>query len=245
MPDPDPFRSSAIRAANGASTSAARIVRERARLELCPLPLKLRGESVVFVFNPPVQRAAAVENSLTRGELLRTRNMRPSRRQEFTAVRGTLRILLASYSDLRATEIPLVEGLRGKPALDPLLNQDLAFSVSHTTFLAAIAIARGIAVGVDVEFHRAIRRPGLASRVLAPEEHRYLASVADHERQDAFIDLWSAKEAYAKLVGRGVADALRACDFSELPCVMQRLAVGPRHSGFLAQALPERPIPEF
>ncbi|HEY0412611.1 MAG TPA: 4'-phosphopantetheinyl transferase superfamily protein [Allosphingosinicella sp.] len=91
----------------------------------------------------------------------------------------------------------------GKPSLDPPLD-DIRFNLSHTDRLVAVAVARGLDVGVDVE--AALRAPDEATfegMVLAPEEAAELAGCAD--RPARLMRLWVAKEAVAKAIGMGLS----------------------------------------
>jgi 4'-phosphopantetheinyl transferase len=181
--------------------------------------------------------------------MARASRVRAERRVKFTAVRGTLRELLAHHLDARPREVPIVYGEHGKPALDPALGSDLRFNVSHTGGLAAIALAAGREVGVDVELRRPRRRLELLARAtLSPAEKEWFARLPAPDRLAAFLDLWSAKEAYSKLLGRGLqlsfrhlalahpaAARTRVVDGGVVPpCVVHRLPVAPDHSGALA-----------
>jgi 4'-phosphopantetheinyl transferase len=104
-------------------------------------------------------------------------------------------------------------------------------------------------VGVDVELRRPRRRLELLARAsLSPAEKEWFARLPAPDRLAAFLDLWSAKEAYSKLLGRGLqlsfrhlalahpaAARTRVVDGGVVPpCVVHRLWVAPDHSGALA-----------
>lgn len=93
----------------------------------------------------------------------------------------------------------------GKPYFP---DGSLAFSLSHTGTAALCAVSDQT-VGADAETVRPVR-PGLPERVLCSEELDWLARQAD--RETAFFTLWTGKEAWVKLTGRGppVAAAGRA-----------------------------------
>ena len=91
----------------------------------------------------------------------------------------------------------------GKP-LCP--GSGLYFSLSHSgNFVLCVVAARE--VGADLEALRTIR-PALATRVCSPAELEYVCpqGVFDSER---FLSLWTAKEAYLKYTGEGIATDLR------------------------------------
>jgi 4'-phosphopantetheinyl transferase len=131
--------------------------------------------------------------------------------------------------------VPIVYGEYGKPALDDALGSDLHFNVSHTGGLAAIALARGREVGVDVELHRPRKRLDLLVRAaLTPAERARFERLPQHRRLPAFLDAWSAKEAYSKLLGRGVGLGFDELELDSVRSSIARLPVGPLHSGALA-----------
>jgi 4'-phosphopantetheinyl transferase len=88
---------------------------------------------------------------------------------------------------------------------------DLSFSMSHSGAVGLVAVARGAAVGADVEVVRPRRRlERLAARTMSPAEHDRWRAVAPDEQLDAFLALWTAKEAQLKATGRGITVALRS-----------------------------------
>jgi len=83
------------------------------------------------------------------------------------------------------------------------------FNLSHGGERIALAFARRHAVGIDVE---ALRRRHssleLAARFFDAAETRALAALAAGERERAFVNLWTCKEAVLKALGRGLAFGL-------------------------------------
>jgi 4'-phosphopantetheinyl transferase len=204
----------------------------------------------VWVFRSLSPEARASAHLLSEDELERVeRARRGEARERFAAVRGTLRAILSSYLDVDPLEVPIVYGPQGKPYLE----SGPAFSVSHSGSLAAIAVLDSGEVGVDVEQRTPRERlPLLASALLAPSEREWYSGIAEEVRVSAFFDLWSAKEACAKLIGRGLAmpfssiallspeEAITGVTVDHpsapsSPCFVYRLpAVDPRFSGALA-----------
>ena len=81
--------------------------------------------------------------------------------------------------------------------------------MSHTHELALYAIARDREVGVDVEWMRPqVAHEQIAARFFSLEEQEALAQVPDEERQTAFYNIWTRKEAYVKARGDGIAAGL-------------------------------------
>ena len=68
-----------------------------------------------------------------------------------------------------------------------------------------IALADGVRVGVDIEVERRrVRLDALAARVLSPEEHADWLAVDPARQLHAFLERWTAKEAFLKAIGAGI-----------------------------------------
>ncbi len=123
--------------------------------------------------------------------------------------RAPLRRVLAAYLGLPPAEVILTEGEHGRPMLAPGHEQGLGFNWSHSGDQALIAIGRHISPGIDIE--RARDRPRaleIARRYFTTEEATALASLSGDQRHAAFLELWTAKEAVLKALGRGIAFGL-------------------------------------
>jgi 4'-phosphopantetheinyl transferase len=129
----------------------------------------------------------------------------PHLRARFTAGRGALRRLLGGLLACPPAEVALVEGPHGKPLLAPrLAGSGLHFNLSHTGALALLAVARGRALGVDVEAWREDVEPlELGAAVFSPAELRVLAALPPAEHRRHFFRLWALKEAVIKAEGTG------------------------------------------
>ena len=103
-------------------------------------------------------------------------------------------------------------------------SPDLHFSLSHTRGLAACAVGRPYALGIDAEAWRTPAPIELASRYFAPTEVRLLIARAPAERPSTFYRLWTLKEAYLKATGQGLAAPLDSFAFSLDPVA---IAIGP------------------
>ena len=120
--------------------------------------------------------------------------------------------LLCSYSDL--TQAPEIErSAHGKPFAPSL--PDLDFNLSHAGPDLLLAFARTQTLGVDLE--RRDRRAsiaGIAGRFFAPREARALAALPPARQRDAFLRLWTHKEAVLKAIGYGLQFGLHRVGFS-------------------------------
>jgi 4'-phosphopantetheinyl transferase len=123
--------------------------------------------------------------------------------------RAPLRRLLSAYLRVDADELGFVEGRHGRPALASGHDQSLGFNWSHSGTHAAVAIGRHIAPGIDIEQKRDRPRAlDIAQRFFCAEEAAALAAVPAHEASASFLELWTAKEAVLKALGRGLAFGL-------------------------------------
>ena len=147
----------------------------------------------------------------------------PTTRLEFTRSHAALRLILAQQCSCSPLEIEITRACEycsdqhGRPRVVwPQTN--LHFSVSHSSGFAVIAIARQVQVGADVE------------RILplSTDLHILLHAFTDAERAavldspegaqlDAFYMLWTAKEAYAKARGLGLAMETASFEIVGLP----------------------------
>lgn len=93
---------------------------------------------------PPATRLPAVERERAAGMA------RPEARRRWVNARWALRGVLARYLGQEPAQIELRCGDRGKPLL-AAAEDPLRFNLSHSGDLAAIAVAHGRDVGVDVQ----------------------------------------------------------------------------------------------
>lgn len=133
--------------------------------------------------------------------------------------RAPLLRLLAAYLDVPASTLRLREGDHGKPSLQVPFARDstLQFNWSHSGDYALIALARGVALGVDIEhIGKPARALDVARRFFAPGESTALAAVDASARKPAFTGLWCAKEAVLKAAGTGLSFGLERVVFEHL-----------------------------
>ncbi len=128
-------------------------------------------------------------------------------RSAFVVTRGVLRILLGRYLGWPPDGLRFRHGPEGKPALTERSGGNLLdFNVSHSHGMALLAMARGRAVGVDVEKIRpGVATEDIAARFFAPREVAMLCAVPVPLRVGAFFTCWTRKEAYIKATGKGLS----------------------------------------
>ena len=91
----------------------------------------------------------------------------------------------------------------GKPFLRE--REGLFFNLSHSGDYVCCAVGRE-ETGVDIQAHTKVR-PSLSERFFTQEDNRRLRE-AGSEREALFFRMWSIKESYLKLTGKGVGAGL-------------------------------------
>lgn len=127
------------------------------------------------------------------------------------AARDALLRLLAAYAGL-AQAPAIAHGPHGKPYAPELPGFD--FNLSHAGNEVLLAFARGQALGVDLERdNRHLSIDGIARRFFAAAEADALERLDAASRRDAFLRLWTAKEAVLKALGEGLQFGLDRLEF--------------------------------
>ncbi len=142
---------------------------------------------------------------LSPGERARAERFRqPRDRAWWTASRVALRQILASYTGEHPADLRLTSGAHGKPTLAGA--SPLHFSLSHARERAAVAVAWGREVGIDLEPIDSDRDLSpLLAVVCGPNEAASIAALAPAARQETFFAYWTLKEAYLKAIGAGLS----------------------------------------
>ena len=125
-----------------------------------------------------------------------------------------MRKILAAYLACKPGEVVFRRGPNGKPVLDA--PNPPAFNLSHSEDWCALAVARDIDVGIDIQVPHAVN-PALWRRVLTPLEKSQIAGLAPAEQDAAFFRCWTRKEAIGKADSRGVYVHLKRTETGLLP----------------------------
>lgn len=185
------------------------------RPEEVALELPLTAVDVWYLYTDTVTSPIVVERyekMMSPDERVRRdRFVFAKHRHQFLVTRGLLRTIVSRYIRIRPEECVFVTNRYGKPFLrhgSP--SQRLDFNMSHTNGLAAIAIAVGRDVGIDVEgvtqgtTHLAVRRYFSSVEVTA------LVALPQAEQISRFFSYWTLKEAYIKARGMGLSIPLES-----------------------------------
>lgn len=98
----------------------------------------------------------------------------------------------------------------GKPFIIGESGYD--FSVSHSGKAVVFAGADSARVGVDVERIRR-RKSGISERFFAENEIKFIEG--SNSPDEAFFEIWTKKEAYSKMLGKGLAAGFNSFDVTE------------------------------
>src|SRR5438552_10485676 len=136
----------------------------------------------------------------------------PHDRRRYLASCVVTRQVLSNETGILPENLQILTDKCGKPRLSPLAvvgrppsKSLLRFNVSHSENFLCIATALGSDVGVDIE----VENPGLdilaiSHTCLDQEDNERVQCSSLNERSLLFYQLWTRREAFAKMLGHGV-----------------------------------------
>lgn len=96
-------------------------------------------------------------------------------------------------------------GEYGKPYLP---GHGVFFSLANKNTQAIMTVSLND-IGCDLEFVSERKySPLMVKKKYFPEEKKLMDAMGDRERKEAFFSIWTQKEAYGKLLGTGLRDAV-------------------------------------
>jgi 4'-phosphopantetheinyl transferase len=183
-------------------------------LELAP------GEIHVWSIrlDPPAGEVERLGRSLAPDEWERAHRFRfDKHRRQYVVGRGALRTLLAAYTGTTPERVRFTYGPRGKPFLAED-SGSLFFNLSNSDELALVGLIRGPEIGVDIEYLKPMPDcEQIAERFFSESERVVLRGLPAHQKEEAFFNCWTRKEAYLKAVGEGLAAPLDSFDVTLAP----------------------------
>jgi 4'-phosphopantetheinyl transferase len=156
-------------------------------------------------------RINELESLLDDGELRRAKRFHFQKdRNRFVAAHGILRKIIGRYLGIPPCRVSFRATPEGKPELDDRRNpQPFFFNISHSHDLVVLAFSRSHRLGIDVErirptpdFHEILHCH------FHPKEKVTIRNLPVSERQRAFFQLWTGKEAFVKGTGEGLSRPL-------------------------------------
>jgi 4'-phosphopantetheinyl transferase len=168
----------------------------------------LQGDGTVNIWwmqvdRPSTSRIEQWRQLLDTGERARAeRFVFDQHRWSFIAAHALTRSMLAALCGLRTRDVRFGRTSEGRPYL---LGGGLDFSLTHTGgFVAAAVCTRG-RVGLDAEPARSGPGPGREVQVADAYFDPAEATLVRRDGREAFIRLWTLKEAVLKATGAGLA----------------------------------------
>lgn len=176
---------------------------------------------VTLIAVPPVPRAEDLA-LLSVEEIARAQRFAFDRdRSTFVTARAGLRRLLSAACAVSPSDLQIATDADGRPfLLDGHIDADgqvLDFNLSHSGGLAAVGLARGRRIGVDIEWHgrtRSLR--DLEGQVMGEQERALLCTLDGRDHTAAFLGYWTRKEAIVKGLGIGISYPLTSIDLPDL-----------------------------
>jgi 4'-phosphopantetheinyl transferase len=139
-------------------------------------------------------------------------------RVRWTMGRGALRSILGHTLGRDPASLSFEPGPHGKPFLPEYSSTGPWFNLSHSGDRALLAIAAAGEVGVDIELHDPRRATeDLMEHYFATGERSSIQAMASCERERAFFDCWTRKEAFIKAVGDGLSFPLHEFEVRTAP----------------------------
>jgi 4'-phosphopantetheinyl transferase len=133
-----------------------------------------------------------------------TRFVRAGDRVLFTVAHALVRSALSRAAAVAPADWRFQAGAHGRPRIAGPVVDDLDFNLAHSEGIAVCLVARGVALGVDVESLLRAAPLEVAERYFAPAEVAALARLPAARQPRRFFELWTLKEAYVKARGLGL-----------------------------------------
>ncbi|HCF26730.1 MAG TPA: 4'-phosphopantetheinyl transferase [Cyanobacteria bacterium UBA11049] len=194
-----------------------------------PKSLKLSRNDVHVwraTLDRPAECVCQLAQSLSDDERLRAERFYFERdRSRFIVGRGLLRFILSRYLEIAANKLQFCYSSRGKPELiETSREYKLRFNVSHSQEIVLYAVTRDRSIGIDVEYIRPLPE---AEQIVKSFFSLYEKSVFERlppdQKQLAFFNCWTRKEAFVKAIGDGLSLPLDRFDVSLIPGEPARL----------------------
>ncbi len=124
-------------------------------------------------------------------------------RERYIRGRAFLRSTVAGSLNIDGKALELQTNEFEKPFV---VNNPFYFNLSHSSATAVLVISEKMPVGIDLEFvDRKVEELQLARTVFTASEVKRLENTDEEEAKHLFFQLWTAKEAYLKVLGTGLS----------------------------------------
>jgi phosphopantetheinyl transferase len=162
-------------------------------------------------------------------------------RVKFIINRGILRWLCSQLLDKMPTSIVFDVNMHGKPFLPQQINkQDLHFNLSHSKNYAMFAFTIGRDIGIDLEDCDREISMRTARLFLSSSELRKLSELPKGIQRDAYLKLWTKKEAISKALGLGFAMNFKEIDVGLSDASFEKRKIGSQWIDFFDLSLAKK-----
>jgi 4'-phosphopantetheinyl transferase len=167
---------------------------------------------------------------LSEEERLRARRFQfDADRNRFLLSHALCRLMLSSQGEYEPAFWQFDREIQGRPYVTNSISP-LDFNLSHTRGMVGCALSTSGRVGFDLEHRlRAVNISRLAEKKFAAKETEDVLALSDKEQRDQFFRYWTLKEAYIKVTGRGLREALDSFCF-DLTSAHPRCQLGDQNS---------------
>lgn len=155
--------------------------------------------------------------------------------ERYVVTRSLVRTVLGAHTGVSPRELRVRLTSMGKPEAE-----GVHFNVTHSGEVVLLAVSDDRPVGIDVERRRDIARvQALIDRWLTPDERAELEALRKIglDDSDAFLRVWSLKEARLKALGVGISGAATATVglvvARRLDDLLEPLTRGPGEPGYV------------
>ncbi|HEY9116150.1 MAG TPA: 4'-phosphopantetheinyl transferase superfamily protein [Bacteroidales bacterium] len=141
-------------------------------------------------------------------------------RQRYILRYGIYRLVLSKYFNISPSELILQTTENGKPFIE---KSPISFSFSSNGEYCAIAIGKNQQIGIDIELLKDDSEyRQMAKMFFSVAEFDFLENISDEKLPEAFLKIWTAKEAFIK--ANKVADPAQfSITFSQFPDQIETL----------------------
>jgi len=141
-------------------------------------------------------------------------------KKRYIVGRGSLRTLIGKYYlDIEPERLEFCSGSKGKPALkDTFGGGRLKFNQADSNGMVLYAFSQTHEIGIDIECIRDISNmQEIVEGSFSEYEIAAFSALPDDEKQVAFFNCWTRKEAFIKAIGQGLYFSLDQFDVAFTP----------------------------
>jgi 4'-phosphopantetheinyl transferase len=170
----------------------------------------------VHIWSVNLDSAQVDAGVLSPDERARAERLRFERdKRRFVARRVVLRDILSRYTGIAPQSLIFEYSPYGKPLLG---SGAVQFNLTDADHIALYAVTSQAAVGIDVEpIHVIPERDDIARRMFSARENAIFHALPEQQKDEAFANCWTRKEAFIKAIGEGLSHPLDVFDVTLTP----------------------------